>query len=208
MKSTIVSKTITPARGTPTASFRGGITGRGKKSKIDGISVWLKGDSPCQSLDSQSPYNERAAYIVNEVLGLRLVPPTILYIYKGEVVSAMTWVCGKHPRCERPPLLVMFDYLIDNPDRHYGNWIIKRSGGVWAIDNALSFDSDVRDYYHGSVKLPRKIKKNMLAITKNSKDFRKQLKNLLDRKQITAVIERMKIVLNKNKEGDGNENEE
>src|SRR3972149_4554351 len=102
--------TVTPRPGTPTAKFRG------KRGKIDGITVWLKGESPCDT-NGRSPYYERAAYVVDETLGLGLVPPTILYLCGGEVVSAMKWVRGKRPCISRPPILDMFDYLIANIDR-------------------------------------------------------------------------------------------
>jgi len=193
-----VLQTVKPTPGTPTALFRG------RKGKIDGIPVWLKGVSPTGDNDeSHSPYHERAAYIINEMLGLGLVPSTILHLVDGEVVSAMKWVRGKRPCQPQPPLLEMFDYLICNTDRHGGNWLVKPSGRVWAIDNAYSF----RDYRYADdfdyVELPTKIKQKMQDVAKDPRKFYRQLGGLLDRKQITAVIKRIKVVLKENKKGGG-----
>lgn len=109
----------------------------------------------------------------------------------------MKWVDGKSPVRElTPPLLVMFDYLINNTDRHSGNWLIKENGEVWAIDNAMSFNTKTyRSFDYDDTKLPNKVKRNMRTIIKDSKEFSKQLNCLLDEDQIIALIERMKEIL-------------
>lgn len=183
--------TITPRSGTPTHEG----WNRGKKDEIDGIKVWLKGNSPTIGDGSISPYNERAAYIINIMLNLKIVPLTVLHLIDGKVVSAQKWVYGVRPTISRPPLLIMFDYIICNSDRHGGNWLIKARGGFWAIDNAFTFSSlEVADFWCDG-ELPDGTKQKIREALKNTREFRKQLDNLIDRKQVTAVLERMKKVL-------------
>jgi len=190
-KSMAVLKTVTPTPGTPTAQCRG------KRGKIDGIPVWLKGESPAGGDDSQSPYHERAAFIVNEILDFKLVPPTILHLEKGEVVSAMKWVRGKYPHITIPPLLMVFDYIISNSDRHNGNWLVKPSGRVWAIDNALTFHTGVGDYCDGE--LPDKIRTNIKRALKDTRTLRRRLSPLLEKDRIDALIKRMRTLVRNGK---------
>ena len=193
-KSTAMLKTVTPTPGTPTASFRG------KRGKVNGVSVWLKGESPSGGDSySRSPYQERAAYIVNEMLDLKLVPSTILHLVDGEVVSAMRWVRGTCPfGIVKPPLLNMFDYLIRNSDRHSGNWLVKPSGRVWAIDNALSFHMYADDFY-GDDELPNKVRVKLKKVVRDTRTLRRRLEPLLENEQINALIERMRNVLKNGK---------
>lgn len=192
-KSTAMLKTVTPIPGTPTASIYTYNGKRGKEGKIDGIPVWMKGESPTPGDYDRSPYCERAAYVVDEALGFRLVPPTILHLHDGKVVSAMKWVRGSYPTISRPPLLYIFDYIINNDDRHSGNWLIKPSGRVWAIDNALSFSPYVGDIV--GYELPDKIRVKIVEVLKDTRKFRRRLKALLNKEQIDAVIKRMRKVL-------------
>ena len=186
-------KTVTPHPDTPTASITG------KKGKIDGVSVWLKGASPTGTNSTRSPYNERAAYLVNLVLGLKLVPPTVLCLVEGEVASAMKWVRGGLPHISRPPLLDLFDYLIDNNDRHYGNWLVNGCGKVWAIDNAFAFHStNTGTFYADSKvpnKVPNKVKQKLREVLANPKEFHRQLDWLVGKSSVVALINRMKEVL-------------
>ena len=197
-------RTITPQKGIRTAHCRG------RKDKIRGIKVYLKGSSPTAGLMQNSPYYERAAYIINVMLGLKLVPPTILYLVKNsyddgkdELMSAMKLVRGKRPsrrEDDKPIVLDVFDYIIANTDRHDGNWLIKPSGRVWAIDNAYAFNTDhvyeIRDTYQLPVMLKRTIKK----IVKNPKELRGTLLKLITRAEINDVLARMKYVLEQDKE--------
>uniref|UniRef100_A0A6M3JQK2 PI3K/PI4K catalytic domain-containing protein n=1 Tax=viral metagenome TaxID=1070528 RepID=A0A6M3JQK2_9ZZZZ len=117
-------KTITPRPGTPTADVRRPDGWRGKEGMIDGVKVWLKGKSPTGGNDSQSPYHERAAYLLDRMLHFNIVPPTVLQLLEGEVISAQKFVKGKRPRISIPPILALWDYIIDNSDRHDGNWYL------------------------------------------------------------------------------------
>lgn len=188
-------KTISPSPGTPTAVM----DNRGKRCKIDGIDVWLKGESPSSMNCTRSPYHERAAYIVDTMLNLKLVPATVIRVVDGKVVSAQKWVYGERPSNNTPPLLAMFDYIIGNTDRHYGNWLIKKSGRVWAIDNALSFGIYVSSFFL-NIALPYRIRYRMLALLKNTQRLHKRLDYLVGEEGVNALIERLRNVWQKVKD--------
>lgn len=183
-------KTTTPPEGTPTARYVR------TKDTLYGIKVWLKGRSPTGRNDSRSPYNERAAYVLSEMLELGLVPTTVLHLRKGEVVSAQEWVEGDRPYRQAPPVLDMFDYLIGNDDRHGGNWLIKKGGGVWAIDNAFTFYTDEISEFHYQGKLPDGVENKLIEMLENGKkELHKQLDWLIGKEEVTAVIWRIRRVL-------------
>jgi len=136
-------RTITPKQGTPVANFYTNGNGSGKKATFGGVAFWLKGISPHCSNDRLSPYRERAAYLVDKMLSLNIVPHTILMLSGGKLVSAQKFIDGREPdyNDKKPAKMNIFDFLIGNPDRHIGNWLIEGKK-VWAIDNAYSFDTD------------------------------------------------------------------
>jgi len=192
-------ETIKPRKGTPTAEIQtedGCGYSRGRKDEIDGITVWLKGQSPTGSSNySVSPYNERAAYIISEILDLHIVPPTVLRLIDGMVASAQVWVDGECPRIPIPALLKAFDYIIQQGDRHTGNWLVRPDGGFWAIDNAFAFDYVVEKFSGNSKDLPDSFKLGIRKALENKTEFHRQLDNLIGRKTVTAVLKRIKIVL-------------
>jgi len=222
MKAKVIleGKSISPPPGTPVASSLDSRYGGGRKGKILGVPVWLKGISPtCEKLNyDRSPYYERAAYIISEMLGLNLVPPTILYLLEGEVVSAMKWMTRAEAAWDRAEetdpqwklRLDVFDYLIGNTDRHCGNWLITKTGRVWAIDNAYAFNfasydngrgyGDEFDLRKGS-KLPTKIVLKMRQTVENPDYFRSQLNGLIDKEIIEAILKRMEKIVKKIEKG-------
>ncbi len=108
---------------------------------------------------------ERAAYLVSEFFGFKLVPPTILRELNGEVGSVQEFIPDTEPGFklttrdrssifenvnvigkrrdkkyeEALAKLSVFDHLIWNIDRHGGNFLLKE-GNVYAIDNGFAFN--------------------------------------------------------------------
>lgn len=194
-------KTMTPPPGTPTATFRS------KRGRVGGVSVWLKGSSPTSGNYRFSPYRERAAYVLDCVLTLKIVPPTVLHILKGEVVSAQKWVRGVYPDSDQAPLLLLLlDYIIHNTDRHQGNWLVKPSGRVWAIDNAMSFDSRVGVFYDECEvdKLPYRVKYQLRRALKDTQKLHRRLDDLIGEVAVEAILERIgNVVSELDKEENG-----
>ncbi len=195
----VMLKTVSPKPGTPTASVRDDKDGwkRGKSGVIDGIKVWIKGDSPCGSNESRSPYHERAAYLLDRMLRFKIVPPTVIRLMSGEVVSAQKYVRGSRPHINRPPILAIFDYIINNTDRHDGNWFVKPSGRIWAIDNALTFHEYVGKFDDGGRvdELPYRVKYQLRLIANNPQRLHRRLDSLVGKKAVNALIERINNVV-------------
>lgn len=98
---------------------------------------------------------EVAAYRLSRILGLRLVPPTVIRRIAGKEGSLQAWVedaaMEKTRRLEgRPPpdewywmsqMLTMhvFHNLLGNIDRHQGNVLIDDAWEAWLIDHIQAF---------------------------------------------------------------------
>jgi hypothetical protein len=97
-----------------------------------------------------------AAYKLDRLMDLRLVPVTVERRLRGESASFTWWVddvlMDEGERIKRkvePPVpdcwneqmqqLRMFDQLIENTDRNLGNVVISTSWRLWAIDHTRAF---------------------------------------------------------------------
>jgi len=108
-------------------------------------------------IDFRDSYkNNIAAYRLDRMLGLGMVPVTVLRNYKGEPASFMWWVDDvqmdeKRLLAEKvqPPnpgtwarqkyITLIFDELIHNYDRNTGNLLIDDEWRLWMIDHTRSF---------------------------------------------------------------------
>lgn len=96
---------------------------------------------------------EVAAYVVSDALGWDLIPPTVLRVGPYGLGSMQFFVQAqedahyfaiRHEACYEPELmrLTAFDVLTNNADRKSGHCLLDQSGGLWAIDNALTFHTE------------------------------------------------------------------
>jgi hypothetical protein len=119
-----------------------GITRMQKNSEVDFKDSWTY---------------EIAAYELDKMLGLNMVPPTVERIYKGQKGSLQLWIENAMTEKERkeknlePPdvdqwnrqilQLRLFDNLIYNIDRNLGNLLITSDWKIHMIDHSRSFKS-------------------------------------------------------------------
>jgi hypothetical protein len=119
-----------------------GITKLQKNSEVDFKDSWTY---------------EIAAYELDKMLGLNMVPPTVERNYKGQKGSLQLWVEDAMTEKERkekhlePPnidqwnrqifQLRLFDNLIYNIDRNLGNLLITSDWKIHMIDHSRSFKS-------------------------------------------------------------------
>ena len=103
--------------------------------------------------------HEIAAYELDRLLDLRLVPPTVERRFKGKRGSMQAWAGGALVRFGRGPLPAdpklaeisvhaqrFLDYLIFNTDRHARNVLFGPDWRPVAIDQSISFSRLVRPY--------------------------------------------------------------
>ncbi len=94
---------------------------------------------------------ERAAYLVSEALGWRVVPPTILrdgphgwgsvqqFIAHDPDRHYFTFEGEYHDQLQR---IVVFDIVINNADRKGGHVLVDDRQQLWSIDHGICFHSD------------------------------------------------------------------
>ncbi len=104
----------------------------------------------------ESYKSEIAAYELDKVLGMDMVPPTVERTVSGEPGAATIWVApvrmfkvGENTASipnranwdRQVRKMKLFDNLIHNPDRNAGNLLIDPSGNLILIDHSRAFES-------------------------------------------------------------------
>ena len=166
---------------------------------------------------------EIAAYAMDKLLELGMVPPTVRRVWEGRPGSCQLWIDGtalfrdliKEPE-NRVPLqsrswkdvgfiAQFFDNLIGNEDRHQGNVLVTRSFRGILIDHSRTFRVG-KGYVEGIPfseknvppeelmrRLPRTLVERTSALSEQ--DIRDALSGLLSEAEIQAVVARRKILL-------------
>jgi hypothetical protein len=107
--------------------------------------------------------SEIAAYELDKLLQLNMVPPTVEREYKGDKGAAVMWASptksfkefGVKGAPEPPPIYAaafakqiaqtkMFDNLINNLDPNQGNWLVDPSWNLILIDHSRAFTGGTR----------------------------------------------------------------
>lgn len=125
---------------------------------------------------------EVAAYQLDKMLGLDMVPPTVVRRIKGDLGSLQLWVEGcdtykrLQPKVPQTPQfsqqisrMKMFDNLIFNDDRNAGNFMLDASWNIILIDHSRALISK-KNLLKGKNKLPaqydRKLLERLQALTR------------------------------------------
>jgi hypothetical protein len=147
-----------------------------------------------------------AAYRLNLMLGLDMVPPTIDRKHGGKSSSFCWWVddvlMDEMERTKKklePPdpemwnkqmwIVRVFDQLIFNTDRNLGNLIIDKNWKIWMIDHTRAFRT------HSELKEAKnldKCEKNLLAKLKelNEPALKKEVGQWLTNAEISGLLKR------------------
>lgn len=158
----------------------------------------------------ESYKSEIAAFELDKLLGMHVVPPAVERTMNGETGAAIMWIDGlqsvKQTGGQVPSgeiwgkairRMLMFDDLICNRDRNAGNILIGQPGELILIDHSRAFITDKG--------LPQKLERvdaelwgRMTALTRA--DLARTLGSLIDDKAIDAmVVRRDKMVTEVNK---------
>lgn len=149
--------------------------------------------------------HEVAAYDLDRLLGMRLVPATVERSIGGKRGSLQAWVdrpiarFGQVPPPENPPRAEeylhaqrFFDYLIFNTDRHIRNVLLGQDWRPVAIDNSIAFHG-FRKLYRPLYRFPRG---PLAALEKlEPRVLREKLGRHLEKDELEGLVERRKQVL-------------
>lgn len=108
-----------------------------------------RGESPLWDYPDGTLYRrERAAYLLSDLLGWRLVPPTVIRDGPHGVGSVQLHI-DHHPRLNYFTIrddraddlrrMAAFDVIANNGDRKGGHCLIDGDGALWGIDHGLTF---------------------------------------------------------------------
>ena len=124
-----------------------------------GDSAWAvykpeAGERPLADFDAGLYRRERAAYLLSEALGWRIVPPTVVRTDAPLGVGSLQWFIEgdqqehyftlyadapeTHAELAR---IALFDYVANNTDRKSGHVLRSTDGRIWGIDHGLCFSA-------------------------------------------------------------------
>ena len=149
-----------------------------------------------------------AAYRLNKLLGLGMVPVSVERKVAGNTAAVTWWVDdflmdGKKRYDEKIPVpkvklfnwnkqmycLRVFDQLIYNTDRNLGNWVITNDWQMWMVDHTRAFRN------HKTLRIPGdlvKCDRRLLAAMRklNYEVLARELRPYLSKAQIKALLAR------------------
>ncbi len=152
---------------------------------------------------------EIAAYELDQMLGLDMVPPTVVREIRNDKGSLQLWiedselfqdVDGKPKRAyewsKELARMVMFDALIYNPDRNAGNFLVSPYWEIILIDHSQAFlarknlpkDKDAVPF-----RFDRKVVENLRRL--QADDIRARFEDILLKDQIEALLARREALL-------------
>jgi hypothetical protein len=123
----------------------------------------------------ESYKSEIAAYELDKLLDMRMVPVAVEKRWKGETAAAILWLSPIHPWKEMEPRpkpgkwirqvarMKMFDNFICNRDRNAGNLLVDDDWNLFLIDHSRAFLSD-RDLAVKMEHIDRELWDRMLAL--------------------------------------------
>ena len=154
----------------------------------------------------ESYKSEIAAYELDKMLGLNMVPPTVEKEHRGERGAAIMWVSpsksfqdmGLKGAPVAPPIqqaswarqLVkakMFHNLIANVDPNLGNWLVDPAWNLILIDFSRCF-TNTRDMPHALTRVDADLWDRMKGMTEES--LTPTLGKLLGRGELRAILQR------------------
>ena len=148
----------------------------------------------------ESYKSEIAAYELDRLLNMHMVPPTVERRIDDETGAAVMWVTGvksvkelggkvpSGPEWGKPlRQMLMFDNLIRNIDRNAGNILIGRPGDLILIDHSRAFTTD-KKLQNKVERVDAQLWERMQTLTREN--LARALGRWLDDDAIAAIIER------------------
>ena len=162
----------------------------------------------------ESYRSEMAAYELDKLLDLEMIPPTVEKRVKGDLSAAVMWVSPvqSFKQMGGPPTppaahvdswnrqmskAKMFDNLINNKDPNLGNWLVDPAWNLILIDHTRAFATG-KNMVHKMNRVEKGLWERMLKLELAS--LKAALDPYLDGSQIKDILERrdrMKIEIDK-----------
>jgi hypothetical protein len=157
----------------------------------------------------ESYKSEIAAYELDKLLGLNMVPPTVERRLKGDMGAAVMWCSPTKSFAQLKGVPVapaqhleewnrqlarakMFDNLIGNKDPNLGNWLVDPAWNLILIDHTRAFTTD-KDMVHKTMnRIDGALWEKMLALTYES--LLPVLSPWMGKGEIKAVIQRRDLM--------------
>lgn len=180
-----------------------GVSLRGVFKDID-LRVPHRDDGPDPHIADRWKH-EVAAFRIDRLIGLGLVPVTVVREREGREGSLQLWIedawtLKESGRKEPPELRVsrrLFDALVFNPDRNPGNMLVAREGpGMWLIDHSRAFRALPRlpaSLGDAPVEVPETLRAGLAALSRESLD--REVGDLLAPEQIETLLARRDLLL-------------
>jgi hypothetical protein len=172
-----------------------------------------RGEAPLWDFANGSLYKrERAAYLVSEALGWRLVPPTVvredgLQYGIGAVQlfishdPALNYFHLRDDHADEMRRVALFDWLTNNADRKGGSSLVAPDGRIWWIDHGLTFHEEdklrtVIWDYEGEPVAPALLSEVCAFGERLQTDatLREELASLLLPEELTALVRRIERI--------------
>ena len=159
-----------------------------------------------QSVYFESYKSEIAAYELDKLLGLNMVPVAVERRVNNDLGAAIMWVEGVRSWESVQPLpkpatwgfqlarMKMLDDLISNSDRNKGNLIVDADWHIFLIDHSRAFVTDVK-LPQELQNIDRKLWDKMLAL--DAATLKTSLGAWLDGRQIQALLKRRDLMRKK-----------
>jgi hypothetical protein len=152
-----------------------------------------------------------AAYKLDQLIGLNMIPVTVVRKFKGNNASYTWWVddvlmmeLDRHKRKMEPPdseawnrqmhIVRLFDQLIYNMDRNLGNLLIDKAWQLWMIDHTRAFRT-FRDLKTPAnlVRCERKVLARLKELDENT--ISHELEGLLKPEEIKGLLARRDLIV-------------
>jgi uncharacterized repeat protein (TIGR03843 family) len=172
------------------------------------------GEAPLWDFPEGTLYRrEHAAFLLSEMLGWNLIPPTVIRVGPYGV-GTVQWFAGYKPGQDYYVLaeshqetfmrIAVFDWLVNNADRKAGHCLQGTDGRIWSIDHGLTFHSEPKlrtvIWNFAGHPIPRHILRDFNLLRQRffrNDGVQSMLKSLLTHEEITAFRHRLNAILDR-----------
>ena len=147
----------------------------------------------------ESYKSEIAAYELDQMLGMNMVPPAVEKTWKGDRGAAVLWLqpvrswksvedLPKPEKWNREAIrMKMFDNLIGNSDRNAGNFLVDDEWNLFLIDHSRAFVNDSKLPF-AMVRIDKPLWDKMLALDEPT--LVERLGPWIDKTSVRAILKR------------------